>query len=436
MSAGPSYRNPVIPGFHPTRASAGSATTTSSLSSFKYFPGVPTSTAATSCTGGRSATPSTGRPARPAARHAAVAAASSRPRIRHHDGRFWLITTNVRGRRQLHRHRRRPRRPVVRSGLARPAGHRPRPGLGRRRQLLAAPSPGGAGLPHRPATGEVLEGPIALWSGHRRAYPEAPHLYRIGDWWYLLIAEGGTEPATPSRSPAARRPRGPFEPCPPTRSSPTAAPTGRSRPPATPTWSRPPTARGGWSCSASGRGPRRPSTCSAGRPSSRRSTGSTAGPSSARSTSCRRRPLAALRTGPVDRQSATTSTARPLAPYWISPRSRPDAGLVADRPARLAHPARDGPTLDRAGATIVGRRQQHHDCRVSRPRWTPAMARAGLTIRIDEAHHYDLEVCAGTGPVIGRLGPFRQVRGRPAPYRPGRSGWPSPPAPPTCSRRP
>jgi alpha-N-arabinofuranosidase len=37
--------------------------------------------------------------------------------------------------------------------------------------------------------------PAALWGGAMAgvASPEAPHIYHIGDWYYLLIAEGGTE---------------------------------------------------------------------------------------------------------------------------------------------------------------------------------------------------------------------------------------------------
>ena len=97
-----------------------------------------------------------------------------------------------------------------------------------------------------------------------------------------------------------------------------------------------------------------------------------------------------------------------LAPYWISPRSRPTASWsLTDRPGWLVLRA-DGPTLDRCGATIIARRQQHHDCRAA-TRLDAGSARAGLTIRMDEAHHYDFEVCGATARVIGRVGPFRCV---------------------------
>lgn len=42
-------------------------------------------------------------------------------------------------------------------------------------------------------TGKSLEAPREMWSGTGLMFPEAPHVYKHGDWWYLMIAEGGTE---------------------------------------------------------------------------------------------------------------------------------------------------------------------------------------------------------------------------------------------------
>jgi hypothetical protein len=44
-----------------------------------------------------------------------------------------------------------------------------------------------------PKTGKRLEEPRSMWSGTGLMFPEAPHLYKIDEYWYLLIAEGGTE---------------------------------------------------------------------------------------------------------------------------------------------------------------------------------------------------------------------------------------------------
>ncbi|MDQ0808523.1 beta-xylosidase [Streptomyces sp. B3I7] len=57
----------------------------------------------------------------------------------------------------------------------------------------------------------MLEGPFPTWSGTGPKFPEAPHLYRIGGWWYLLIAEGGTERGHSVSVARSRSPRGPWE---------------------------------------------------------------------------------------------------------------------------------------------------------------------------------------------------------------------------------
>ena len=59
--------------------------------------------------------------------------------------------------------------------------------------------------------GKALEEPRSLWSGTGLKFPEAPHVYRRGDYWYLMIAEGGTERGhgvSVARGPSTE---GPFE---------------------------------------------------------------------------------------------------------------------------------------------------------------------------------------------------------------------------------
>lgn len=62
-----------------------------------------------------------------------------------------------------------------------------------------------------PSTGEVLEEPRLLWKGSGMQWPEGPHLIRRGDWWYLVIAEGGTERGHCVSIARAPRPDGPYE---------------------------------------------------------------------------------------------------------------------------------------------------------------------------------------------------------------------------------
>ena len=58
--------------------------------------------------------------------------------------------------------------------------------------------------------GKALEAPRSLWSGTGLKFPEAPHLYRRGGYWYLMIAEGGTERGHSVSVARGPSPEGPF----------------------------------------------------------------------------------------------------------------------------------------------------------------------------------------------------------------------------------
>lgn len=63
-------------------------------------------------------------------------------------------------------------------------------------------------------TGKLLAGPQRIWGGTGGKYPEAPHLYKINGRYYLLIAEGGTEPNHMVTIARSETPWGPWESCP------------------------------------------------------------------------------------------------------------------------------------------------------------------------------------------------------------------------------
>jgi len=63
-------------------------------------------------------------------------------------------------------------------------------------------------------TGEFIGEPYLVWQGHGLAAAEAPHMYRIGEHWYLVLAEGGTERGHSVTIARADRPEGPYEACP------------------------------------------------------------------------------------------------------------------------------------------------------------------------------------------------------------------------------
>ncbi|MBO4139724.1 glycoside hydrolase family 43 protein [Micromonospora tulbaghiae] len=400
-----SYRNPILPGFWPDPSICRAGDDYYLVcSSFEYSPGVPIFHSR-DLFGWRQIGNVLDRPGQ--LRLPADTLASRgvyAPTIRYHDDRFWVVTTNV----TLDRH-------LIVTATD-PAGPWSDPvylDLPHVDPSLAWDDDGNCWMTvsgvesYRidPRTGEVFEGPVPMWSGTGGQYPEAPHLFRVGDWWYLLVSEGGTHTGHAVSVARARSPRGPFQPGP---ANPILTHRGTDRPvQATGHADMVEAADGTWWMVLLGIRPRGqwPPYHVLGRETF----------------------LVPVRwvdgwpvVDPVSCGTGSAGTGRwddrddfddeRLGAQWISPRDRPaSAWSLTDRPGWLTLHA-TGDSLDRSGATVVGRRQQHHDCRVS-ARVDPGSGRAGLTIRIDEAHHYDLELARRQARVIGRVGPFRQVFG-------------------------
>ncbi|MEU1404379.1 glycoside hydrolase family 43 protein [Streptomyces sp. NPDC005728] len=258
-----------------------------------------------------------------------------------------------------------------------------------------------------PRTGKVLEGPLPMWSGTGYKDPEAPHLYRIGDWWYLLLAEGGTALGHGVAAARARSPRGPWEPAP---GNPLLSHRGTGLPvQSTGHADLVQAADGGWWMVLLGTRPRGyfPEFHVLGRetflvPVEWADGWPRVGPVRERHPA----PAAWAPRRPTPVRDDFTD--RALAPHWVSPHRRPDGCWSLDeQPGRLTLTA-TGDSLDRPGHTLVGRRQQHHDCRAAVLMEPGPSSRAGLSVRLDEAHHYDLEVAGGVAAVVLRIGPVRQ----------------------------
>jgi beta-xylosidase len=184
------FANPVIAGFYPDPSVCRAGDDYYlACSSFEYFPGVPVFHSRDlvhweQIGNGRQwplpeTTPSSG----------GVYA----PTLRHHDGLFWLITADASGSTVL----------VTAANAAGPWSEpRTIAGVNGVDPDIAWDDEGRcwctyAGIEQvriDPGNGRVLGEPRRIWSGTQGArHPEAPHLYRIADFWYLLIAEGGTE---------------------------------------------------------------------------------------------------------------------------------------------------------------------------------------------------------------------------------------------------
>lgn len=65
-----------------------------------------------------------------------------------------------------------------------------------------------------PVAGKLLEPTRQIWTSAGGTYPEAPHVFRRGDWYYLMIAEGGTEYGHSQTIARSRSVYGPYEGCP------------------------------------------------------------------------------------------------------------------------------------------------------------------------------------------------------------------------------
>ncbi|KAI0471320.1 glycoside hydrolase family 43 protein [Xylaria cf. heliscus] len=60
-------------------------------------------------------------------------------------------------------------------------------------------------------TGELSQPPISLWNGTGGVWPEGPHLYKKDGYYYLIIAEGGTETNHSITIARSRSLKGPYE---------------------------------------------------------------------------------------------------------------------------------------------------------------------------------------------------------------------------------
>jgi len=63
-------------------------------------------------------------------------------------------------------------------------------------------------------TGEILDGPRQIWEGTGGRHPEGPHLYKKDDWYYLMHAEGGAQHGHFETIARSRDIWGPYESCP------------------------------------------------------------------------------------------------------------------------------------------------------------------------------------------------------------------------------
>jgi xylan 1,4-beta-xylosidase len=408
--AGTTIANPVIPGFHPDPSICRVGDDYYLVcSSFEYFPGVPVfhSRDLVGWTQLGNALDRPGQLRLPTGTPSSAGIYA--PTLRHHDGRFWLIVTNVSDGGNLLFTATDPAGPWS-DPIRLPEVPGIDPDLAWDEDGTCWCTVAGVGQVRiDPHTGQVFGPPRKLWSGTPNGKaPEAPHLYRIGEYWYLLIAEGGTERGhgvSIARGPA---PTGPFEPCP---ANPILTHRSTDHPiqntghadlvqaPDGSWWMvvlgvRPGGGTPGWHV--------------LGRETFLAPVSWVDGwPVVGELDLELPAPPWPLRPGPVEpgRDEFDLSELRP---YWISLRSRPEQHCTTkERAGWLTLHAR-GSSLDDPDVVFVGRRQQHLSCR-ARTLIDASEGRGGLAVRLDEQHHYEIEAASGEVTVLARIGPLRTV---------------------------
>ncbi|MEU8138895.1 glycoside hydrolase family 43 protein [Streptodolium elevatio] len=412
--------NPVIPGFHPDPSVCRVGPEYFlAASSFSYFPGVPVfrSTDLVNWTQIGNALDRRSQLDLSATRGWSSLGICA-PTLRHHDGRFWLITTNstMAGMHTFF---------VTAEDPAGPWSEPVTVDIDNIDPDLAWDDEGNCWVTYAginqcridDATGKILEGPYPTWSGTGLQFPEAPHLFRRGDWWYLLLAEGGTERGHAVSIARGPSPQGPWEPCP---ANPVLSHRSTDHPiQNTGHADLVEAPDGSWWMLLLGVRPRglTPGFHVLGRETFLTSVTwdddgwPVIGPVDAHLASA---PPAA--TGapaePGGSPVRDDFDATALHPRWLTVRRPLEAALsLTSSPGRLTVTG-TAATMDHEEPVFVGRRQQHHRCRTRALVDADGCAEAGLSIRMDEHFHYEVAVRAAEIIVRARIGPLASIVAR------------------------
>jgi len=408
------YRNPVIPGFHPDPSVCRVGDEFFlAVSSFTYFPGVPIFRS-TNLVDWVQIGNALDRPSQLdlSGTETMTSGGVFAPTLRHHDGRFWMITTVMREM-QLQNFL------VTAEDAAGPWSDPVTIDLPGIDPDIAWDDDGtcwvhGAlGEIRRfridPATGEVLGESERTWSGSGLQFPEAPHLFQRKGTWYLLIAEGGTERGHAASIARGPSPTGPWEGCP---ANPIISHRSTDRPIQNTGHADLVEAPDGtWWMVLLGTRPRgyTPGWHGLGRETFLV-------------------PVDWVDGWPVPRDLAIDMPYEPpgpqvaspgagpgryafdgpLGPEWVSVR-RPlgAAASVTERPGRLTLHGGDD-DLDGPYPTFLGRRVQAQACRVRASADVTDAREAGVVVRMDEAHHAEVAVVGDEVVARLRVGPLER----------------------------
>jgi len=251
------------------------------------------------------------------------------------------------------------------------------------------------------STGAVLSPPVPLWQGSGLKFPEAPHLYQHGDYWYLVIAEGGTERGHGISVARGTHPAGPFEPGP---GNPILSARSTSRPiQNTGHGDLVETPDGGWAIVMLGM---RPTGMTQAFSAMGRETFITDARWTADGWLEADPVLLNPRAGQFEFSDSFDGSSLGL--EWIGVRRYPSSfASLSARPGHVVLSG-DGSTLDDLRPAFLGYRQQHPLASVSVLVDPGSDGLGGLGVRYDELHHYEVEVSAGRVTARAAVAGIRQ----------------------------
>ena len=414
------WPNPLISGFYPDPSVVKvGADYYLANSTFEYLPGIPVFHS-TDLVSWRQIGNVVERPGQLASAHVPTLGGAWAPTIRHRDGVFYVVVTDAMGRGMLIFTATDPAGPwsdgtviagvhgidtdlawdedglayITYSGLDVTSGQAP----GEHKGILQFTVDLSSGIP--------LSQPISLWSGTGLKFPEAPHLYQHDGYWYLMIAEGGTERGHGISVARGEYPYGPF--------TEGAAAGGPSNPILSARSTNRPiqntghgdlveTPDGGWAIVMLGMRP-------AGMTQAFAALGRETFITSARwENGWLVADPVLLNPRPGETGFTDDFTGHELGPDWLGVRRYPaELATLADGRLRLTG---EGGTLDAEQPVLVGYRQRNPwSSTTVRVQGVTADAagRGGLGVRYDEEHHYEIEVGGGVVTARASVAGIRQ----------------------------
>lgn len=208
------YNNPVIPGFYPDPSVCRVGNDYYLVNStFEYFPGVPVFHSKDLVNWEQIGNCLT-RESQLNLNKCAPSGGIYAPTIRYNEGTFYMITTNLCDKGNFIVYTEDPAGEWSEPVWLKQGGIDPSLYFEDGKCYFVSIPNGITLCEINPKTGEQLSESKVIWDGTGGRYPEAPHIYKKDNWYYLLIAEGGTEYGHKVTIARSRNIYGPYDPNP------------------------------------------------------------------------------------------------------------------------------------------------------------------------------------------------------------------------------